>query len=253
MSRQVLIVLTVSGLALGGAAAYFLSRAPVDQGLAEDRSNGGSAAGSHPAEQWKEQVKSDALRTSLKCVGADGVMTCGEYAGQPALVYLAITDARDALPGASTRDVLIRYGDQAVAAAAANGNLDTIRVLVDQGARFELLDANSLGRYPLFEGAKSDAAHPAAAAAEAGHIDVLDYFVQRGFDVNSKVAQDGITDVFLSALLNRRAAVLRHLLDHGYRLDCQRRMPNGRTYRDVANSMNFTDAVTLLDRACPGT
>jgi Ankyrin repeats (many copies) len=204
----------------------------------------------NPVQQWREEIDRDELDKSLTCVAADGTMTCGKYQGQQALVHVALIGARDRIPELSTRQILVAQGDQAVAAAAAVGDLETVKMLVAQGAAHDLLNENRLQAYPLFAGGYDKGAHPAGSAAEFGHVNVLAFFVERGFDVNAKLADDGVTDSFLQALMRQKIDVLRYLLDHDYRLSCTFRFRNGRTYAELADALGFSEGASLIRERC---
>lgn len=206
---------------------------------------------SNPVQQWRDRIDRDGMEESIGCADSTGMMTCGKYAGQQVLVYLALTGARERIPTFATREILVGQGDPAVAAAAALGDLRTVEVLVAEGAAHGLLDENHLQRYPLFAGSDARGAHPAGSAAQFGHVDVLSFFVARGFDVNTKLSSDGVTDSFLQGLLGQKVEVVRYLLHHGYRVDCTFRFKNGRTYAQLADRLGFVEGASLIRTKCP--
>lgn len=205
----------------------------------------------NPVEQWRDELDRDALEKSLACVDSKGMMTCGKYAGQQALVHAALIGSQARISELSTREILIDQGDRAVAAAAALGDLEAVKLLVAQGAANGLLDQNQLQRYPLFAGSDDKGAHPAGSAAEFGQVSVLSFFVEHGFDVDTKLSADGVTDVFLQALLRQKIDVIRYLFNHGYRIDCAFRFKNGRTYEAMAERLGFHDGASLIKEKCP--
>lgn len=204
----------------------------------------------NPVEQWRDELDREALEQSLACVDSKGIMTCGKYIGQHALVHAVLIGSQARISELSTREILINQGDPAVAAAAAMGDLEAVKLLIAQGAAHSLLDQSQLQRYPLFAGGDNKGAHPAGSAAEFGHVSVLSFFVEHGFDVNTKLSSDGVTDVFLQALLRQKIDVIRYLFNNGYRINCAFRFKNGRTYEAMAGALGFQDGASLIREKC---
>lgn len=91
--------------------------------------------------------------------------------------------------------------------------------------------------------------HPGAAAAEYGHLHIIDYLLGAGqLDINMQVTE--YLDLFVLAALNGREETALGLLDRGYAIDCDFRFPKGRTLREVAEEDGQTMLVTRMDAIC---
>jgi hypothetical protein len=90
---------------------------------------------------------------SWSCVDETGGSTCGKYAGEPsALIFAPLLSDHERIRRLATRGALIRQGEQSLALASINGDLDAVKILIEMGALHGLLDENVLERSPLFEG-----------------------------------------------------------------------------------------------------
>jgi len=192
----------------------------------------------------------DALQRSWNCVDPEGTFTCGVFSGQNnALTYATIIGSVDRIRSLSTKEILAKQGDPAVAAAAAIGDLDSIRMLIAAGAAHGLLKEDHLGSYPLFRARAEGAAHPAYVAAEFGHSDVVAFFVDRGLSVSTKF-DAGISDLFTTALFNHRLSVLDYVLHNGYKIDCAYRFPSGADFAGLAEHNGFPEGAALIRSQC---
>ena len=99
--------------------------------------------------------------------------------------------------------------------AIRNGDLDQLKAL-----KFDANELLMAGRYPLH------------VAADYGHVDVGDYLIQQGANVN-QLDKHGISPL-LCAIFEHHTQFVKLLLKHG--ADKNTKMPDGRTCYDVAES-----------------
>jgi len=212
----------------------------------------GATLGRNLTRDWRDELDRAELERSWGCVDASGKFTCGNYSGSDtALIYATLIGSADHVRALSTREILLKQGDPALSAAAALGDLGSIRILIKAGVDLGLVDESKLGGYPVFRGGNAKGAHPAFSAAEAGQVDALAFFVDRGLDPNTRLRNDGVSDLFVYALLNRRYAVLQYLLSKGYTIDCAfRAANNGRSYVEVAEHLDFPEGASLIREKC---
>jgi len=118
---------------------------------------------------------------------------------------------------------------QAIHAAAEQGDLPTVRRLVEAHPR--LIEARDWRRFT-----------PLELAAYHGHTDVVEYLASKGANVNA-TNQDGLTALHLAALSGFKDAVLA-LLSHGAEINA--RDADGLTPLDRANQRHHADMVELL-------
>jgi hypothetical protein len=113
-------------------------------------------------------------------------------------------------------------------AAAASGNVDRVRQLLDRGANVEV--KNAIGATPLMW------------AAMNGRSEVVELLLERGANVNAATTT-GVTG--LSAAVSRgHSDVVRMLLERG--ADVTARDDKGRTPLSIAQAHGYTQIVELL-------
>jgi ankyrin repeat protein len=114
--------------------------------------------------------------------------------------------------------------------AAYAGNLETARLLLDQGADLEARAKNKFESTPL------------QAAALCAQADMIEFLIQRGANVKVKQVE-GTTALHEAAILGNER-MIRLLLDAG--ADVNAKMEDGRTPLDLALKVKQTKAAELL-------
>lgn len=113
--------------------------------------------------------------------------------------------------------------------AAANGDADRVRVLIEDGAEFDVPDGDE-GLCPLH------------VAAQYGHERVVDLLVRYGADLEARTLHQQ-TPLHLAAL-HGQAGVTAQLLKYHVRLDC--RNAEGMTALELAEKYGHRDVAGLI-------
>ena len=240
MKRTFLILAVV---ALGGVMVWFyLTPEPLEK-VAESEeplpapNEGPLAATGNPIAAQKGSLDGDEVERAFGCVDQDGVIACGRYKGGEVMYYAALTGSQEQLDKFGREPIVRSQANTAMNVAAALGDLATVRHIYALAEEYGALEAARIDE------------HAAIQAAAFGSVDVLDFFVEKGLNVNQKFS-DGYTDLFVEALIGKNPSVVDYLLAHGYRMDCDFKFPNGKTYHDVASQLELPEVSRLIEREC---
>lgn len=181
----------------------------------------------------------------LLATGAEVDATTDVYEGACTTLGLVATSAPPAIAGVQLAviDVLLAHGARTdepgtagrdhslVRGCLANGQPEAARYLVQRGAPLDLAGAAGLGRVDalndLVKSASAISGRGTPAVREAfafaciyGHLDAVDFFLDRGLDVDVELRGhgEGHTGLHVAAY-HAHADVMRSLLRHGARVD----------------------------------
>ncbi len=121
-------------------------------------------------------------------------------------------------------------GNSLLMLASYNGQLETTRVLLEQGGDPQL--ANDMGQIPL------------AGAAFKGNVEMARLLIEHGADVNAQMP-DGKTSLMFAAMFNR-LEIIDLLLAHG--ADASLQTNDGSTALSLAQAMGAEAARTHLEK-----
>ena len=207
----------------------------------------------NPFEMERDSVSRANVSKAFECVDTKGVVECGTYRGRSAL-YLAILVGDEAQIARWARSgALSDHGDAALVVAAGLGNLAAVRLILDAGELQKALTSHSNTHGPFFSNSETPDVdkHPAVTAAGQGKVDVLKFFIERGFDVSSTTTQ-GKANLFVEGMLSGNGEVSVYLDQAGFQMDCSYLTPRRQTYLDIARLKKDAKAEAIIARRCPG-
>jgi len=138
--------------------------------------------------------------------------------GLNALAVAGLTDKVDQIEG-----LLIKKGagDQSLIDAAAKGDLDTVKALLDSGVNINAKEEVT-GFTPLI------------AAAYHGDLDTVEFLLEKGADVNAKTSR-GVTALIAASIDENNTEIAKLLLDKG--ADVNAKTKSGKTALQFSSFM----------------